>query len=78
MYGYNGKILRIDLTNRNCTLEPLDEEKAKKFIGARGLGVKTLLEEIDPKIDPLSIENKLVIVTGLLLELLCQQVVDIW
>lgn len=31
MYGYNGKILRIDLTNRNCTLEPLDEEKAKKF-----------------------------------------------
>ncbi len=64
MYGYNGKILRIDLTNRKCTLEPLDEEKAKKFIGARGLGVKTLLEEIDPKIDPLSIENKLVIVTG--------------
>ncbi|KOM97660.1 aldehyde:ferredoxin oxidoreductase [Clostridium botulinum] len=64
MYGYNGKILRIDLTNKNCTLEPLDEEKAKKFIGARGLGVKTLLEEIDPKIDPLSIENKLVIVTG--------------
>ncbi|WP_061320375.1 aldehyde ferredoxin oxidoreductase family protein [Clostridium botulinum] len=64
MYGYNGKILRIDLTNRNYTLEPLDEEKAKKFIGARGLGVKTLLEEIDPKIDPLSIENKLVIVTG--------------
>ncbi|MBU5300611.1 aldehyde ferredoxin oxidoreductase family protein [Clostridium sporogenes] len=64
MYGYNGKILRIDLTNRECTLEPLDEEKAKKFIGARGLGVKTLLEEIDPKIDPLSIENKLVIVTG--------------
>ncbi len=49
MYGYNGKILRIDLTNRNCTLEPLDEEKAKKFIGARGLGVKTLLEEIDLK-----------------------------
>ena len=64
MYGYNGKILSIDLTNRECTLEPLDEEKAKKFIGARGLGVKTLLEEIDPKIDPLSIENKLVIVTG--------------
>ena len=64
MYGYNGKILRIDLTNRECTLESLDEEKAKKFIGARGLGVKTLLEEIDPKIDPLSIENKLVIVTG--------------
>ncbi|MCW6109961.1 aldehyde ferredoxin oxidoreductase family protein [Clostridium sporogenes] len=64
MYGYNGKILRIDLTNRECTLEPLDEEKAKKFIGARGLGVKTLLEEIGPKIEPLSIENKLVIVTG--------------
>ncbi len=63
MYGYNGKILRIDLTNRECTLEPLDEEKAKKFIGLEAW-VKTLLEEIDPKIEPLSIENKLVIVTG--------------
>ncbi|GAA0732490.1 aldehyde ferredoxin oxidoreductase family protein [Clostridium oceanicum] len=64
MYGYNGKILRINLTNKKCTFEPLDEEKAKKYIGSRGLGVKTLLEEIDPKIDPLSTENKLVIVTG--------------
>ncbi|WP_102401833.1 aldehyde ferredoxin oxidoreductase family protein [Haloimpatiens massiliensis] len=64
MYGYNGKVLRIDLTNKKCTLEPLDEKKAKKFIGCRGLGVKTLFEEIDPKIDALSPENKLIIVTG--------------
>ncbi|WP_286161327.1 aldehyde ferredoxin oxidoreductase N-terminal domain-containing protein [Clostridium sp. KNHs214] len=34
-------------------------KKAKKFIGCRGLGVKTLFEEIDPKIDALSPENKL-------------------
>ncbi|KOA19408.1 putative oxidoreductase YdhV [Clostridium homopropionicum DSM 5847] len=64
MYGYNGKILRVNLTDKTYKVEPLDENKAKKFIGARGLGVKTLLEEIDPKVDALSPENKLMIVTG--------------
>lgn len=64
MYGYNGKVLRINLTNKEITTEPLDEEKAKKFIGCRGLGVKTLLEEVDPKVDALSPENKLIIVGG--------------
>lgn len=64
MYGYNGKILRVNLTDKTYKIEALDENKAKKFIGARGLGVKTLLEEIDPKVDALSPENKLMIVTG--------------
>ena len=43
MYGYNGKVLRVNLRNKIIKVEPLDLEKAKKFIGARGLGVKTLL-----------------------------------
>ena len=64
MYGYNGKILRVNLTDKTFKVEALDENKAKKFIGCRGLGVKTLLEEIDPTIDALSPENKLIIVTG--------------
>lgn len=64
MYGYNGKVLRIDLTNKTFKVEPLDEAKAKKFIGARGLGVKTYFDEVDPKIDPLAEENKLLIVGG--------------
>jgi len=64
MYGYNGKVLRVNLTEQTFKVEPLDEAKAKKFIGSRGLGVKTFFEEVDPKVDPLSEENKLVIVAG--------------
>lgn len=64
MYGYNGKILRINLKDRTCKTEVLDLAKAKKYIGCRGLGVKTLFDEIDPKIDALSPENKFIIATG--------------
>lgn len=64
MFGYNGKVLRIDLSNENINVEPLDLEKAQKYIGSRGLGVKTFIDEVDPKIDPLSEENKFIIATG--------------
>lgn len=64
MFGYNGKVLRVNLTDETFKIEPLDEAKAKKFIGARGLGVKTYFDEVDPKIDPLAEENKLLIIGG--------------
>ena len=64
MYGYNGKVLRVNLTEQSYKIEPLDEAKAKKFIGARGLGVKTFYDEVNPKVDPLSEENKLLIIGG--------------
>lgn len=64
MYGYNGKVLRINLKEKTYKAEILDLAKAKKFIGARGLGVKTLFDEVDPKIDPLSPENKFIVATG--------------
>ncbi|MBT7505921.1 MAG: aldehyde ferredoxin oxidoreductase family protein [Rhodospirillales bacterium] len=37
---------------------------AEDYIGQRGLGTKYLMEEIDPKIDPLSPDNKLIFATG--------------
>jgi len=64
MYGYNGKILRINLTDRTVKVENLDLEMAKKFIGGRGLGTKIFMDEVDPMVDPFSPENKLIIVTG--------------
>jgi len=64
MYGYCGKILRVNLKEMSIKVEDLDLELAKKYIGGRGLGTKILMEEIDPKIDALSPENKLIIATG--------------
>ncbi|KUK18618.1 aldehyde ferredoxin oxidoreductase family protein [Thermococcus sibiricus] len=64
MYGYMGKILRVNLTTGEIKVEELKEEDAKKFVGGRGLATKFLLEEIDPTVDPFSPENKLIFATG--------------
>lgn len=64
MYGYMGKILRVNLTNRTITKEDLDFELAKKYLGARGLGVKIMMDEVPANVDPFSPENKLIIATG--------------
>lgn len=64
MFGYNGKVLRINLNDKTFKFEVLDIDKAKKYLGARGLGVKTLFDEVDPKIDPLSPDNKFIVATG--------------
>ncbi|MBN2287506.1 MAG: aldehyde ferredoxin oxidoreductase family protein [Tissierellales bacterium] len=64
MFGYNGKVLRINLKTRQIATEALNMEDAEKFIGGRGLGTKMMMDEVDPQVDPLSPENKLLIVTG--------------
>ncbi len=64
MKGWIGKILRVDLTKGEWKAEDLDRNLAIKFIGGRGLGSKILYDEIDPKVDPLSPGNKLILATG--------------
>lgn len=64
MYGYQGKILRIDLSKNTYGVEDLDENLAKKFIGGRGLGTKIYSDEVDASIEPLSEENKFIVATG--------------
>jgi aldehyde:ferredoxin oxidoreductase len=64
MFGYTGKILRVNLTTGDCKVENLDENLAKKYIGGRGLGTKMYYDEVSPKIDALSEENKIFFVTG--------------
>ena len=62
--GYQGRILRVNLTSGDVKVESINEEWAKKYIGGRGYGTRILFEEIDPKVDPLSEDNKVVIATG--------------
>jgi aldehyde:ferredoxin oxidoreductase len=64
MKGWIGKLLRVDLTKGECKVEELDKNLAAKFIGGRGLGSKILFDEIDPKVDPFSPNNKLIMATG--------------
>jgi aldehyde:ferredoxin oxidoreductase len=64
MYGYVGKMLRVDLSKKSFVVEDLDLAMAKKFIGGRGLGTKLFCDEVDPQVDALSEDNKIFIVTG--------------
>jgi len=64
MKAYNGKVIRVNLSESAVKVENLDIEMAKKFIGARGLGAKIVYDEVDPKIDALSPKNKVVIAAG--------------
>jgi len=64
MYGYHGKILRINLKERSIKKEDLDLNLAKKYLGGRGLGNKILMDEVGATVDALSPENKLIIATG--------------
>lgn len=62
--SYNGEVLRVNLTERTINTEPLDMEKAVKYIGGRGLGTRMLLDEGCATVEPLSPENKLIYITG--------------
>lgn len=62
--AYNGKLLRINLTNGTIKSEPLPIDKAIKYIGGRGLGTKYLYDENVAGVEPLSPQNKLVFMTG--------------
>jgi aldehyde:ferredoxin oxidoreductase len=64
MHGWNGKLLRVDLTNQRSSVEDITPHEAKDFIGGRGLAIKYLYREMDPQVDPLSPENKLIFATG--------------
>jgi len=64
MYGWIGKILRVNLTDGTVKTENLNKEWAKDYLGARGLGTRYFVDEVDPEVDPLSDENKLIFATG--------------
>ncbi len=63
MYGWWNRLARVNLSTGEVKFESIGEETLREFIGGRGLGAKLLVDEIDPKIDPLE-ENMLVFAAG--------------
>ena len=64
MKGYNGKILRVDLTAGRFSVEEPSEDYYKHYLGGRGFIIHTLLREVPGGIDPLGLENKLIFALG--------------
>ncbi|HEY0090589.1 MAG TPA: aldehyde ferredoxin oxidoreductase family protein [Candidatus Lokiarchaeia archaeon] len=64
MYGFIGKILRVDLTGKKITEEPLDKKIAEQFLGAAGYCCRYLYDKLNKNTDPLSQDNILMFMTG--------------
>lgn len=64
MYGYMGKILRVNLTNGQIDVEKLDENLYRKYIGGVGLGAYFLFRETDENTNPLGPENRIIFTVG--------------
>ncbi len=62
--AWTKQILRVNLTEGSIQSEPLNMEWAKQYLGQRGLATKYLVEEIDPQVDALSPDNKMIMATG--------------
>ena len=62
--GWTGKLLRVDLTRQTIAVEGLNEQWAKEYVGGRGVAARYLYDEVDPQVEPLARENKLIFATG--------------
>ena len=62
--GYAGKVLRVNLTKATVSVEDLPEKTAVDYMGGAGFGLKYLFDEVDPTVDPLSPDNKLIFSVG--------------
>ena len=67
-HGYNGKILRVDLSSATLRTEAPPEEFYRKYMGGSAINLYYLLKEMAPGADPLGPENILAlsasVVTG--------------
>lgn len=64
MYGWTKKLLRVDLSTGETSLEEIDENTLHQYLGGRGLGAYLVYTEVSPGIDPLGPENILAFCTG--------------
>ncbi len=64
MFGWRGRLLRVDLSGGAITTEPLDPGVARNCLGGRGLGTHLLSGKVPASVAPLSAANHLIFVTG--------------
>ncbi len=65
-YGYNGKILHVDLTSRQFSVEEPDTAFYRKYMGGSAMAMHYLLNEMPAGADPLGPENVLVLALSVL------------
>ncbi len=64
LYGFQGRILRVNLTDRTTKVEEYDPAWYRQYVGGYAMTSYFLLKELAPGIDPLGPDNKLVMAAG--------------
>ncbi|MBI4186191.1 MAG: aldehyde ferredoxin oxidoreductase family protein [Chloroflexi bacterium] len=62
--GYTGKVLRVNLSTGKSSVEPLNMDWARKYLGCQGLGVRYMFDELAPGVDPLGPDSKIAVFNG--------------
>ncbi|NPD90143.1 MAG: iron-containing alcohol dehydrogenase [Asgard group archaeon] len=63
--GYRGEIVKVNLTSKAVSVDPLDSQAALKFVGGSGLGAYYYYQLMKDKVAaPLSPDNVLIFMTG--------------
>jgi len=63
-YRRPDRLLRVDLSARDVTSEPVPAEWRRRYLGGKGLGARYLYDELPPGTDPLGPENVLMFLLG--------------
>ncbi|MEW6401685.1 MAG: aldehyde ferredoxin oxidoreductase family protein [Chloroflexota bacterium] len=63
-YGYNGKILHVDLTKGELRVEEPNEAFYRKYLGGSAMGMYYILRDMPKGANPLGPENVLTLFTG--------------
>ncbi len=66
----NGKIARINLTDKKIAIEALEEETIKNYLGGLGIAMRYLYDEVPPEVQPLDPGNKIIFMIGPLTSLI--------
>lgn len=65
-HGFNGKVLRVDLSSSKIEMEEPSEKHYRQYLGGSGFVGYYLLKELQPKTDPLGPENLLIFSAGVI------------
>jgi aldehyde:ferredoxin oxidoreductase len=57
-------VLRVDLTDRTVSREPVPATWRRQYLGGKGLGARYLYEDLEPGVDPLGGANLLAFMLG--------------
>lgn len=64
MYGFYGKVLKIDLNKKVYDYQTIDDHILENYLGGRGLATHLLRQHNPPGVDPLSPDNHLIFAVG--------------